>query len=221
MGSLTLTNLETEVWLSLEHHTDADPADATSQAHLDRWINQAYLRISLPTTFPHPELQETQTVTLVTSTQSYALTSTRWAIDHIRYVDRNRNLKRVSKEALDRLNTTNTGEPSWYARWGNTIYLNRTPSSNENGDTLTVFTWQIPTLLTTGASTTVLRSIFDEPLVELAAAIGWRRLGDFARADAHLTTYAALLNDIRTLDTIEGLQDTTGIELENLREDYQ
>ena len=220
MGNLTLPNFEDEVWLSLEHHTDADPADATKQVRLDRWINQAYLRISLPTTFPHPELQETQALTLVTSTQSYALAATRWAIDHIRYVDRNRNLKRVSKEALDRLNVTNPGEPSWYARWGNTVYLNRTPSSSENGDTLTVYTWQIPTLLT-GAATTVLRSIFDEPLVELATAIGWRRLGDFARADAHLTTYAALLNATRTLDAVEGLQDTTGIELENLREEYQ
>lgn len=220
MGDMTLAEFEDEVWLSLERHTDADPATPSQQTRVRRWINLAYRRVSLPTTFKHPELNAIQTVTLVTSTQSYALASTRWAIDHIRYVDRNRNLKRSSKEALDRLNVTNAGEPQSYARWGNTIYLNRTPSSAENNHTLDVHCWDIPTALNTPAGTTVLRAIFDEVLVELAAAIGWRRLGDFARGDAHLKTYADLINDIREVDATEGMQDNTGFELEDLQHDY-
>lgn len=220
MGLLTLADIQDEVWMAMEKHTDADPSVAGSATRLTRWINQAYLRISLPTAFRHPELQSSQTVTILTSTQSYALDATRWAIDHIRYVDRNRTLKRVSKEALDRFDTTVSGEPSWYARWGNTIYLNRTPGSAQNNHTLTVFTFQIPTALSVAGNTTLLRAVFDEPLVELAAAIGWRRVGDMPRSEAHLITYAALLNDIRTLDSTEGPQESTSIELEGARQDY-
>jgi len=220
MGDMTLDDFEDEVWLSLERHTDADPSVSANQVRLRRWINQAYRRISLPRTYPHPELQGTQTLTLVTSTQSYALAATRWAIDHIRYVDRDRILKRVHKEALDRLNVEQSGEPSYWARWQNTVYLNRTPSSNENGQTLTVHTWDIPTALSSPTAATALRAIFDEPMVELAAAIGWRRLGDFARGDAHLNTYAELVNDIRAVESTEAMTDTTGIELENLRSEY-
>jgi hypothetical protein len=221
MGTLTLADFEDEVWLSLERHNDADPSVAAQQTRLRRWINQAYLRVAMPRTYPHPELQTTQTITLVTSTQSYSLDSTRWAVDHIRYVTRNRTLKRVSKEALDRVDVTASGEPSWWARWGNAVYLNRTPSTAENGHTLHAHVWNIPTAMSSPTSTTTLRDIFDEPIVELAASLGWRRLGDFARADAHLSTYAALLNDIFEIEKTEAAQDTTGIELENLRTEYQ
>lgn len=219
MGDLNLTALRDETWLSLEHHTDADPSVVANATRLDRWINQAYRRTSLPTTFPHPELQAIQTLTLVAGTQSYALASTRWAIDHIRHPARNRNLKRSSKEALDRLNFATTGEPISWARWANTIFLSRTPGTSEAGQTLDIYTWDIPVALT-GTNTTVLRAIFDEPIIELAAAIGWRRLGDFARSDAHRETYAVLINDIRTLDAVEGKSDHVGIDLPDLRMEY-
>ena len=220
MGDAQLVDLRDDLWLSLEHHTDADPSVAANKTRMHRWINQAYRHLALPTTFRHPELHTTQTITLVTGTQSYAITATNWAIDHIRYNFRNINLKRVSKEAMDRLIWTNTGPPSLWSRWGNVVYLNRTPSSSENAQTLTAFCWLVPTLLAGDSDVTAVRPIFDEPLVEYAAALAWRRLGDIPRSDSHRETYAALINDIRTLDSAEGPQDTTGIELEALLTDY-
>lgn len=220
MGDLTRTQARDELWLSLERHNDVDPATTPGQTQLNRWLDQAYKHISLPSTYRHPELQTSDDLALTAGVASVALNSTNWVVDHILNVSANRNLKAVTKEALDRFNTTTTGMPSIYARWGNTIYFNRTPDASMTGQIFRAFVYVIPTALASDGAKTLLRAVFDEPWIEYAAALAWRRLGDFARSDAHRESYAALINDIRGLDIIDGYQDTTGFQIEPLQDDY-
>lgn len=208
MGTLTLPDFRTELWQLLEHHEDADPSGgATITGRIDRWINYGYLRVSRPSTFRHMETETTTNLTLVTSTASYTLASTLWAIDHIAYSGQGYSLRRTIRREMSN-RTLGDGRPTEYARWGRTVYVNPVPTSNENGDTLVVYGWLIPTVLS-GTAATILTSHWDEPILEWAASVGWRNLGDTARADYHRENYAALVNDIReVLD--EESRDTGG-----------
>src|SRR5512139_4284521 len=119
MGTLTRAEMRTELYLLLNSRDEVDPADAAGAARLDRFLNWAYLRVQLPSTFEHVETQTTQTITLATSDSDYALTV--WAIDHVYYGNRSKRLSPLSRAQLSNLSIP-SGPPARFARWGSTLY---------------------------------------------------------------------------------------------------
>lgn len=201
MGTLTKAEMRTELYLLLNSRDEVDPNDTTGQVRLDRFLNWSYARVQLPSTFEHVEKQTTQTLTLVASTSSY--TTTVWAIDHILYSNRSKRLTPLSRAQLSNISIP-SGPPSRFARWGPTVYLDTIPTSTEAGHTLVVYGWEdIQTLSGTGAAS-ALNSLWDQVIVTGAAWHGWRSLGDMARADLYREEYAAMVNDARSVFSIEG-----------------
>lgn len=207
MGLLTKTEFREELYSLLDNAQEVAPqslgGDATTQALCDRYLQFAYARVWLPSTFEHVEAQTTQTITLVTSTASYTLTV--WAIDHVRYENGGKTLPPMTRVQLSQRGTTILGPPARFARWGTLLYPDRVPTSAENGHTLTVYGWRQPP--TWGDTVSELRSEWDEVILEGAAWRGWVRLGDLPRADIHRENYAALVNDNRTVLSVEARQE--------------
>lgn len=200
MGSLTKVEMRDELYLLLDSRDEVDPSTAAGQARLDRFLNWSYKRIQLPTTFEHVEKMTTQTITLVASTGSYALTV--WAIDHIRYDNFSKLLRPMSRTQLSN-STIPSGQPSRFARWGSTAYLDYIPTSTQAGHTLTVYGWAEPANLDTSPGS-ALNSVWDEVITIGAAWRGWRSLGDHAKADLYREEYGAMVNDNRSVLNVEG-----------------
>lgn len=203
MGTNELVDMHEDLYLLLDSRDEADPSTASGVARLNRFLNWSYLRVQLPTTFEHIERQTTQTLTMVTSTASHALTV--WAIDHIRYNNFGKNIKPMSRSSLS--NTTiPSGQPSRWARWGSTLYWDYIPTSDQNGHTATVYGWTEPSALVSTASTaaSTLNSVWDEVIVVGAAWRGWRSLGDHTKADLYREEYGALVNDNKSVLHVEG-----------------
>ena len=200
MGLNALTDMRTDLALMLDSRTEVDPDTAAGQARLDRYLNWAYLRIQLPSTFEHVERMTTQTVTLVTSTSSYSITP--WAIDHVRYDNFEKLLRPMSRTQLSNI-TIPSGQPSRFARWGSTLYLDYIPTSTQNGHTLTIYGWQQPAVLSATPASD-LNQVWDEVIVIGAAWRGWRSMGDHPRSDTYREEYSALVNDNKSILEMEG-----------------
>lgn len=201
MGTNTLAEMRTDLHLLLDSRDEVDPNTSAGQARLDRFLNWAYLRIQLPTTFEHIETQSSQTLTLVAGTDNYAVTL--YAIDHIRYDDFSKLMRPMSFQ--DRNNTTiNSGQPGRFARWGSRIYLDYNPSSNQAGDTLTIYGWATPVVLASSSAASILNTVWDEVITIGAAWRGWRSLGDQPKADTYREEYGALVNDNKSVLHTEG-----------------
>ena len=203
MGSMTAAELRTELWFALDNKTTLDPTDGTNAVRLNRWLNWAYDHITDPRIYKHQVLKATQSITLVTSTQTYSLASDLWGIRWVYYTDTNSNPKRVTprtQQQLDRVRA-GSGAPTFYAREGNSINLQESPTSTENGETLTVRYWKEPTAL--AFSATVIPRRFDPILLEFATAYAWKALGQLEKADTAFALAAALLNDVGEVEDLE------------------
>lgn len=198
MGTLTLAEMRDELYLLLNSRDEVDPSVATGQTRLDRFLNWSYLKVQLPSTFEHVERQSSGTITLVTSTSSYTIPATIWAIDHIRYGAREKRISPMSRAQLSNI-TIPSGPPARFARWGTTLYLDATPTSTENGQTLTIYGWQEPESLATSGAASELNPVWDEVIIAGAAWRGWRSLGDHPRADVFREEFAAMANDMRSV----------------------
>jgi hypothetical protein len=203
MGTNLLSDMRSDLYLLLGSRDEVDPTTAPGQARLDRFLNWCYLRIQLPSTFEHVERQTSEILTLVTSTTSYSIAV--WAIDHIRYDNFSKLLRPMSKTQLSN-STVPAGQPSRFARWGQFISLDYSPTTTQNGHTLTVYGWIQPSALTNSVSVAAssLNSVWDEVIVAGAAWRGWRSLGDSVRADTFREEYSALVNDNRSVLSFEG-----------------
>lgn len=205
MGTLTRAEMRADLYLLLNSRDEVDASVAAGAARLDRFLQWSYARVQLPTVFRHVELQTAQTITLVTSTQSYALTL--WAIDHVRYNNVPRLLQPMTREQLSMMTSVPGGPPTRFARWGTNLYTDYTPTSVQNGHTLTVYGWANTATLASTLAASVLHPVWDEVIVTGAAWRGWRSLGDHGRADMFREEYAALVQDNREVMAIEGHTD--------------
>lgn len=202
MGILSLTDMRSSLALLLNTRDEVSTSTAAGQARLDQYLNWAYARVSHPSIFEHVELQTSTTLTLVTNQQNYTLaTATIFAIDHIYYAAQNKRLYPMSRRALSD-QTVPSGMPTRYAHWGTTVWLDRVPTTAENGQVLTVFGWSLPTALAASPAS-LLHALWDEVIVIGGAWRGWRYLGDLARSDTYREEYAALVNEVKDTLTVE------------------
>lgn len=98
-------------------------------------------------------LKNTYTDTSVSGQQEYSFPTNAMAIYRITYAGRK--LKPITFREDDQVtllnaSTTATGEPLYYAKWDDVLYLRPVPSTT--GDTIKVFTFDIPTEIVAGGS---------------------------------------------------------------------
>lgn len=204
MGTMTLDEMKEELYLLCDSRDEVRfDDDGEGEAKLLRFLNWSYLRVQLPSTFEHVERFTSATVTLATDDYQYDVDSTIWAIDHIRYNDREKRLNPMSLAQLSNI-TRQSGPPNRFARMGTTLLLDTTPTSTENGHTLTVYGWMQPEALNASGAASELNPVWDEVIVVGAAWRAWRTFGDLARADVFREEYAALSNDNRSVLNMEG-----------------
>ena len=207
MGTMTFAEMRDELMFALDNRGETT-ASGVTPARKSRWINSAYRHVSMPSVFRHRELEVSQDVTLVTSTASYSLNSDLWAIQSVYNTTslRERRLRPRSMRQLDSMLTT-LGEPTLYARWGNTIHLRRVPSSSFNGDTLRVRYWDRPSLLSADSDLSVLTDEWDEIIIMGARWRGWLWMNVPDRAEQARQDFGRMINEITDTFQLEG-EDT-------------
>lgn len=190
MGVLTLTQMRVAVRLGLEDRTDLDPATANGLLFLNRWVNDAYRHICLPSVYRHPGMQQSSTVTAATATTAYALASNVYAI---RYVINETKGLRYVPERPEELREGTSGRDLTWAREGSNLLLR--VSSGTAGDTIRYYYWARPTLMTADADVTLIDEYWDQVIITLGSAYGAANLGMMERADYYDDRAARLIND--------------------------
>ncbi len=221
MGVMTLENFQDEVWISMGQRTELDPNVAAPLIRLNRAINKAYRHVTMPNVYQHSALQTTNDITMVTDTSNYSLTFSSvpvWAIHQVKLESDEVTLKRRDFRRINEVRLT-SARPSFYARWGDTIYLNAKPTSNENGETIRVYHWLRATSLT-ATGTTVLGEEWDAVITEGAKFYAWLTMGVMDRADIAREVFASLINDIGSTDKLEAEDDGARLNLDPLTTPY-
>ena len=205
MGTMTGATMTTEVRYNLGNRQSG--GGGPTDAQILRYINWAYNHVARPTIYRHRELQATQTVTLADGTAGYTLTTVPMAIFDVRNsTDEYKLDPKAIRDIDDRPSTS--GQPRWYAVWGNTIQTSPTCGSADDGDTLTIRYWQAPTAITTGA--TALRYEWDEVIVAGATWRGWIGLAEYERAMGAREHFGVLIQEVVDILKIEG-EDTGNV----------
>lgn len=196
MGLLTLSDLRNAAHLGLKQRSDADPTDAgAGEALWNRWVNDAYRYVCLPSVYRHPGMQASDTVTLVDGTTSYSMTGFSPSLYAIEFVINEDKEDRYSpmqdRELLDRPG----GSPRRWARRGNALLIRA--DSSVDGDTVRVYYWARPDLLSDDADTTDIEEFWDQVIWRFAAGFAATNLGMMETADYFNSAAAALTNDHR------------------------
>lgn len=202
MGTLTLSNFRDMVNLSLDQRTEMDTSTAAGQTRLDRTINFAMLHVSEPSIYRHHELEALDTFTLAENDHDYDLAGDVYTIFAVKLTTDDIPLRAFTFREWVQLRRVDA-RPTRYARFGNTIYLDRDPTSDEAGDIMTVYHYQQPDILSSTSDTTVLNEIFDQVIWVGATWYGWEMLGQQDKAEAAKIKFGALINEFREKDRFE------------------
>lgn len=199
MGVLTLAQFRVAVRLCLEDRTDLDPATTNGALFLNRWVNDAYRHVCLPSVYRHPAMQKSAAVTAATATTEYALAADVYAI---RYVINTTKGLRYTPERPEELREGTSGRDMTWAREGNNLIL-RVAAGGTNGDTVRYSYWARPALLTADGSVTEIEEYWDGIIVNLAAGYGAANLGMMERADYYDDRAMRLINEHRVPGAFE------------------
>jgi hypothetical protein len=192
MGLMTLAQFRVAVRLCLEDRSDLDPTTVNGALFLNRWVNDAYRHVCLPSVYRQPAMQKSATVTADDTATTYALGSDVYSI---RYVINDTKGLRYTPERPEELREATSGRDLTWAREGNNLILRAT--SGTDGDTVRYHYWARPALLTADADVTEIHEYFDGVIVTLAAAYGAANLGMMDRADYYDDRAARLINEHR------------------------
>lgn len=201
MGVLNLQNFRDAVSLALGQRSDVSPSGAAGQALLDRWINDAYRYVCLPSVFRHPAMQASNTLTLVDGTTSYAMNSFDPAVYAIEFVINETKADRLLPETARELLDNPSGSDRRYARRGQALLIRATSASD--GDTVRVYYWARPAILNDPANVSLVEEYWDQVIWRLAAGFAWANLGSQEKADYFNASAAQLINDHREARAFE------------------
>lgn len=190
MGVLTLSQFRVAVRLCLEDRSDLDPATVNGALFLNRWVNDAYRHVCLPSVYRQPGMQQSATVVADDSVSAYALASNVYAI---RYVINETKGLRYTPDRPEELLESASGRDLTWARQGSSLILRA--SAGTDGDTIRYYYWARPTLLTADGDVTVLDEYWDQVIITLAAGYGAANLGMMERADYYDERAARLINE--------------------------
>tara|TARA_Y100000310_G_scaffold314292_2_gene363520 strand:+ start:1814 stop:2461 length:648 start_codon:yes stop_codon:yes gene_type:complete len=191
------------LFLSVEQRTEFDTSTTAGQTRLDRAINFAYLHVSEPSVYRHHELQEIDTATLVEDDHTYDLSSNVYVIHSVKNTTGDFALRSMSYRDWVNLRRRDAG-PTRYARWGNTLYLDNDPTSEEAGDTLTINHWIQPAILSSTSDVTVLNPLWDQIIWTGSIYYAYLMIGQRDKAEAQKIEFSAQINEFKEKDAIEG-----------------
>lgn len=198
MGVVTLEGFRTAVRLSLDDRSDLDTA--TGEALLNRWVNDAYRHVCLPSVFRQPAMQKSDDFTLAEATDppQYALPSDCYAVE---FVINETKAVRYTPDQPRELLEQETGNDYLYGRRGNSLIIRA--SSATDGDTARVYYWARPALLTDDDDVTEIEEYWDQVIITLASAYGAANLGMLDKADYYDERAGRLINDHREARSFE------------------
>jgi hypothetical protein len=223
MGVMELSEMRDATRWGLDNRRDL------TATQLNRWINWSYLHICQPHIHRHQPLQTDSgdSVTLVTDQIEYdldALLSLEFfgvysatyieGTSHSDYsVSRHRlhgggDVRWMDQQFLG------TGRPNQYAIWGGSaggqvLYIDRRPTSNENGNVLLIRGYRRPARLDTPTDVTVLNEMWDEIIILGARWRGWRELNRLDRAGTAQLDFSAMLTQVQDATKLDA-QDWGG-----------
>lgn len=202
MGTLLLSEFRTEIRLALDDRSDLNPSNATALARLNRWTNDAYRHVCLPSVYRHPAMQSSGTITLDSddSDQLYALASDVYAIEFV--INTTKGVRYEPEQARELLEGT-TGRDFAWARWGSNLIVRA--STSTDGNTLRYYYWRRPTALSANSDVTAIEEYWDQVIITLGAAYGAANLGMREVADYYDDRAARLINDHRPASAFEAM----------------
>lgn len=203
MGLMLLSEFRSEIRLALDDRSDLDPSsNATALARLNRWTNDAYRHVCLPSVFRHPGMQTSSTLTLDSddADSAYALASDVYAIEFV--INETKDIRYEPEQARELLEGTSGRDFAWARRGTNLIIR---ASAGTDGDTVRYYYWRRPALLTASSDVTVIEEFWDQVIVTLGAAYGAANLGMRETADYFDDRAARLINEHRSAAHFEAL----------------
>lgn len=212
MGTMTLADFRDEVLFHCGGISATSPALTT--ARLDRRINATYLWVSMPNHYRHPELESVEKVLLVANTSRYTPSKPNMymisGVVHAEAVpasvtDITRRTKLRPVDIRDQMTVARQpGKPAYYAYWNSRIYLNCTPATEYQGQTLEVYGYFQPSILTAVGQATVLKPEWDEVITIGAEWRTWVSLGEADRAYEAKENFGQLVNEIADVRRLHG-----------------
>lgn len=215
MGILTLQQFLNELRFDLRNRSDTGTS-GLSDDRLTFFLNMAMQHITHPSVHRHRAMQFRSNRTLVSGINSYVWNqSAATESFSIRYVYHILDTTDVNTAQHIKLlprderwlaqRSISSGPPKIYCVQGNNILLDPVPSANENGQLLSISTWQMPAVFTTSNLTAVsaLTSQWDEVLLLGARWRAERDLGYVDRAELTRQHYAAMINEYADQQNLE------------------
>lgn len=193
--------IKTEVTARLGNRTNI-----SSRANI--WINDAYFELLMHPRFNFFEIEKAAQANTAVNIRSYDLPTDLWHILDIRDDTNNRKLRRRHWESFDRRSHT-LGQPQLYARFGQTIELDPTPSSVV---TLIIRYKFRPTDLVTGNSPITGRE-WDEVLTVLSVIKGFEALEEPEKAAIQRQLLEQLLSIREDVPMLESMDAESQIQV--------
>jgi hypothetical protein len=164
-----------------------------------QWLNDAYFELLMAPRFSFYELDLAASTVTIAGTASYSLPADFWFVLDLTDTTNTKKLHRGHWQEFDR-QTSTSGAPTRYARFGATFQLDPTPDAVY---TLTLRYRKRPAELVAGNATLLGRE-WDEPLIVLATIKGFEALENREKA----ATQRALLEPLLTMrEDVPELED--------------
>lgn len=142
-----------------------------------------------------PEVQASATTPLdgTTPQRGYQLPTDTFAIISVSYPTSTGMLRKRSYEYMDRQTSWPTGAPAGYMRWGNVIFLDHNPGSDEDGNSLQIRYTQTVGDVTASTTSFTLPSPYHEAILLGALYRAHRSFREYEQAVGIKNEYLALV----------------------------
>lgn len=201
---LTLAEIREEVKLCLGNRS----TDVIPNTRYDLWINLTEMEIA--SAFQFFQLEEIATTTMVVGQAIYQLPNDLLAIYSLSDTTAKRKLRRSHFRKFDNVDTTVSGVPTHYIRFGNYIQLIPVPDSENR---LQLRYCKIFDKMEKDSDTPTLPAPWHECLILGAEARGWRALGEYQRYGIVKNEYLSIVRSRQAEYEIEESDEEFAIEL--------
>lgn len=169
MARKTFADFDTQLHMALGKRQDFD---STVRGQL---INSAYLYVA--NAIRHPEIETTDSPTLLLNTDNVALASDFWFAELVMNTTDNIPI-RPSSIPLIEVRSIPAGNPATYTPWGSSLYFDKKPTASK---TLKIWYTKRPADLS-GTSTSILDQLYDQLIQMYSIKFGLEELRDWEQA---------------------------------------
>jgi len=187
--SYTLKEIRDDVKITISPEGDSTLSDSFYNRRINDAIQEIVIALELP------EFEKTnETVTLVSGTRSYSMSSfdPLWVIS-VKDKTYDQFLTAMVTRQADNFSETETGSPSQWFRYGNSLEIYPLPSSTHVGDVLRVRYLKTPSLLSSDNDVSPLPTNLDRAVREYAIAAALSDLNEPELASLHFRIYQAIV----------------------------